>query len=341
MAINPAFPGSPLTVDSVALRKDIAGLVVRDSNGAPRAGMFPRNMTSIVTGRTDMTVNVAAFEGVSVRGGGALFLANDGTVVVPVSAAPSANARLDSVIFRQREDGYAGFSDGANAPIVEVVAGQASGTPQKPSLTGYPGAVELATILVTANATATNTLTITQTAQFTAASGGTVAVRDAAELTAWQPMPGSTAFHIGEGRTYERVGAAWRPHFRAQSVDYAIGVDSGAQVAAGASSSLCSISKTLPSGGWATVTASVAVPFLSGVNVAGSLSIRLGLTEIRRRRVHSHAKGFSSWSSPSVAADFLIPASASAQAISAWVSVDAGSGGSMEVWDAELKVAVY
>lgn len=209
MAITQAFPGSPLTVDSVALRKDIAGLVARDSTGVPRAGVFPRSAASIVTGRTDMTVNVTAFEGVSVRGGGALFLANDGTVVVPVAAAPPGNARLDSVIFRQREDGYAGFSDGANAPIIEVIAGQASATPQKPSLTAYPGAVELATILVTANATATNTLTITQTAKFTAASGGIVVVRNPTDLSEWTPVDGSEAYDLSTKLTSRRVSGAW------------------------------------------------------------------------------------------------------------------------------------
>jgi hypothetical protein len=187
----------------------LAGLVARDASGVPRAGVFPRNLANIVTGRADMLVNIAAFEGVSVRGGGPLFMANDGTMTATVTAAPASNSRIDVVIFRQRENGYGGFADGNNLPSIEVIAGAASASPVKPSLAAIPGAVELATIRAAAGNTQTAQMTITQTHQFTHCSGGVMLGRGAAEIISWNPPDGSLAFQLDAGIMHIRESGAW------------------------------------------------------------------------------------------------------------------------------------
>jgi hypothetical protein len=213
MPIIDAFPGAPDVVDSVELRKNLAGLIVRDTAGNPRPGIFPRHLNPLVTSTnttSPMTVNVAAFEGASVRGGGPLFMANDGTTAVTIPTAPGSNSRIDVLIFRQRENGYLGFADvGGSGPVIEVVSGNAAASPVKPSLAAYPGAVELATVLVTAGNTMTSQMTITPTHQFTATSGGTVVVRNDTEMNAWTPAAGAEVWHIANDATYRRRGTAW------------------------------------------------------------------------------------------------------------------------------------
>jgi hypothetical protein len=214
MAVVDAFPGASGVVDSVDLRKDLAGLIVRDTAGNARPGVFPRHVNSLVSGTAataPMAVNVAAFEGVSVRGGGPLFMSNDGVASATITTAPGSNSRIDVVIFRQKENGYNGFADGVSAPVIEVVAGAPAASPTKPSLAAYPGAVELATVLVSAGNTSTSQMTITPTHQFTATSGGVLVFRNTTERTGF-PLPESALCYMLDTDRIELFnGTTWSP----------------------------------------------------------------------------------------------------------------------------------
>ena len=203
MALTDAFPGAPGVADSVDLRKGLAGLIVRDTAGVARAGIFPRHTNALVTARSDMALDVAAFEGVSVRGGGPLFMANDGVAQSPASAtAPASNSRIDVLYFKQNENGYGGFADGVNTPVFGVATGVAAASPTKPSIAGIAGAVELATVTIPSTATATNSsgVVITQTFQYTAAAGGMVYFRNASDEAAFTlPMQGQVGYRLDLG----------------------------------------------------------------------------------------------------------------------------------------------
>ena len=210
MALTDGFPGTSGTVNSVELRKNLAGLIVRDTAGNPRGGIFPRHTNALITARTDMAVDVQALEGASIRGGGPVLMANDGATRVPLTAAPIANSRIDVVYFKQNESG-APFTDGDNSPIFGVKEGSASGSPTEPSLSTIPGAVKVGTVLVPTGKTATNQsgVVINTTCQFTATSGGTVLVRNDTDLQAWTPVDGSRAYQLDISTAFIRVNGAW------------------------------------------------------------------------------------------------------------------------------------
>lgn len=213
MALIDGFPGASGTVDSTELRKNLAGLIVRDTAGVPRSGVFPRHTNALVTSRTDMALNVAAFEGVSVRGGGPLFIANDGVTQSPALAtAPASNSRIDVLYFKQNES-VAPYADANNLPIFGVVTGTAAASPTKPSIAGIGGATELATITIPSTATATNSsgVVITNTFQYTAASGGSVMFRSKTEMDTFAAAEGQSAYRLDtKGVEFRRAGA-WSP----------------------------------------------------------------------------------------------------------------------------------
>lgn len=214
MALTDSFPGVSGAVDSTELRKNLAGLIVRDTAGVPRAGIFPRHTNALVTARSDMALDVSAFEGVSVRGGGPLLMANDGVAQSPALAtAPASNSRIDVLYFKQNENGYGGFADGVNTPVFGVATGVAAASPTKPSIAGIAGAVELATITIPSTATATNSsgVVITNTFQYTAAAGGTVLFRTATERDLFAAANGTGALLIDSGAVQIRSAAAWIP----------------------------------------------------------------------------------------------------------------------------------
>ncbi|MDJ0323163.1 hypothetical protein QMG61_05220 [Cryobacterium sp. PH31-AA6] len=210
MTIQDAFPGASGTVDTVKLRKDFAGLVVRDSAGVPRGGIFPRHANSLLTARADLYVDVAAFEGASVRGGGPLFQANDGVVQAGPFPAPTANSRIDVVYFKQNENAF-GFLDADANPIIGILAGTAAASPVKPSLAGIPGAEEIGTVLMLAGKTATNQagVVITGTHRFTAASGGVLVFRTTTERGLFAASPGQPCYVIAATSAYNWDGSAW------------------------------------------------------------------------------------------------------------------------------------
>ena len=211
MALTDAFPGAPGVADSVDLRKGLAGLIVRDTVGNPRAGVFPRHTNALVTARSDMALDVAAFEGVSVRGGGPLFMANDGVARSPaLAAAPASNSRIDVLYFKQNES-VTPYADANNLPIFGVVTGAAAASPTKPSIAGIAGATELATITIPSTATATNSsgVVITNTFQYTAATGGILLVRSSATYPT-STYYGQQVDDMALGYTLRWSGSAWQ-----------------------------------------------------------------------------------------------------------------------------------
>ena len=211
MALNYSFPGPSGLADSTAIRKDLAGLVVRDTAGVVRGGVFPRHTGALITARSDMRVNVLAFEGIAVRGG-ALFIANDGTTSSPLLAtAPATNARIDVIYFKQNE-AASPYADVDDSPVFGVVTGVASGDPQVPALT-IAGAEPLGTVYIPSTATATNSsgVVITQTFQYTVVSGGLVMFRSKTEMDAFAAVEGQSAYRLDtKGVEFRRAGA-WSP----------------------------------------------------------------------------------------------------------------------------------
>lgn len=187
-----------------------AGLVVKDTAGKIRPGLFWEGNETIVTGKANMSYDVARFTAALSRGAssGAVLLANDGVVNVVTTAAPGSNSRYDVVYVWQRE-----FSlDGTDSnPVIGVVQGTAAASPTVPSLSAFPGAVELARILVPAGVTATNSgTTITQTAPFTAAAGGVVPFRTKVAMDLVTDLPNGTfGVVLADLTRWTFNGSAW------------------------------------------------------------------------------------------------------------------------------------
>lgn len=190
-----------------------AGGVVKTTAGAIRPGLFWAGNPTIVTGTAGMAYAVAIFTCASTRGvtTGALLWANDGTVNVSTTAAPGSNSRIDIIYAWHREFAL----DGVNSdPVIGVVQGTSAAIPTAPSLAAFPGAIELARATVSAGATATNggSVVITQTAPFTASSGGTVFFRTLAEMNAATNLPlGTNCYVIAEKTAHSFDGALWIP----------------------------------------------------------------------------------------------------------------------------------
>lgn len=210
--MNPLFAHSAAAT-FVDARRDLEGFVVRNAAGVMRAGVFPDHLNPLVTGRSDMKVNIADFRAVQNRGG-AVPLANVGTdTSVTLPAAPGANKRIDLIYVTARSSN-APWSDGAgnDTPLFGFVQGTASATPVAPSLpANLSTAIPLATVEIPAGATTTLSagVVITQVYPYTALAGGTVPVRNTVELAAWTPADGARAYCVADGSEYLRKSGAW------------------------------------------------------------------------------------------------------------------------------------
>lgn len=211
MPLTGPFPGHTELTTFADLRRDLEGLIVRDSAGQVRAGIFPAHLNPLVTGRSDMKVNIADFRGVQSRGG-AVLLANVGTdTSVQLPAAPPANKRIDLVYVTMRSTT---LGDAASTPVFGFVQGTASPTPTVPSLPpNLVDALPLATVEIPAGATTTLSagVIISQIYRYTALAGGTVVVRNTVELAAWTPADGAKAYCVSDTGEYVRSGGAWKP----------------------------------------------------------------------------------------------------------------------------------
>lgn len=176
-------------------RRDMSGLFVCDkSTMLPIAGILDRSQDSLVTGRGDsMSVTVHPFNAVLNRYG-ALLIQNDGDVKVPLSAAPSANSRIDVVYVKQNET-RSPLSDGSDVPEFGVVNGVAAATPVAPSVPD--GALALAQVLLPAGVsnTAAAGVVITQTYIGAAMKGDMLQVQTSAQRDAMTMVPEGTLLH--------------------------------------------------------------------------------------------------------------------------------------------------
>lgn len=191
----------------------LAGLVVKDTTGKIRPGLFWEGVSTIVSGKSGMSYDVARFNAALTRGvgDGAVLLANDGVVNVVTTPAPGSNSRYDVVYVWQRE--YA--LDGTDSePVIGVEQGTAASSPAVPSLAAFPGAIELARILVPAGVTATNSgTTVTQTAPFTAAAGGVIPFPSKPVMDATVNLPVGSVGAVA-GTLYLWNGTAWKESIR-------------------------------------------------------------------------------------------------------------------------------
>lgn len=192
-------------------RRDMSGLFVCDkSTMLPIAGILDRSQDNLVTGRGDsMSVTVHAFNAVLNRYG-ALLVQNDGDVKVALSAAPSANSRIDVVYVKQNET-RSPMSDSSNDPTFGVAKGVAAATPVAP---GVPdGALALAQVLLPAGVsnTAAAGVVITQTYVGAAMKGDMLLVQTSAQRDAMTMVPEGTVLHnVADGCDYVRNGDKWR-----------------------------------------------------------------------------------------------------------------------------------
>lgn len=173
----------------VEARKALAGLIAPAGAAAARAGLLAGGN---VAGTTGWAYSVPALHAALTRGAsdGVVLTGNDGPLNAPTDPAPASGARID-IVWIRHADVDAG--DATSDIEVGVATGDASGTPQPPTIPA--GALELARATVGAGATNTQhaAVTIEQTAPRTALHGGPVPVRDEEERAAY------AAAHLAAG----------------------------------------------------------------------------------------------------------------------------------------------
>lgn len=193
------------------VRRDMSGLFVCDKTTMlPIAGILDRSQDNLVTGRGDsMSVTVHPFNAVLNRYG-ALLIQNDGSVKVPLNAAPSANSRIDVVYVKQNET-RSPMSDGSDVPTFGVAKGVAAATPVAPSVPD--GALALAQVLLPAGVsnTAASGVVITQSYIGAAMKGDMLRVQTSAQRDALPSVSEGTLLHnVGDGNDYVREDGEWR-----------------------------------------------------------------------------------------------------------------------------------
>lgn len=192
-------------------RRDMSGLFVCDNTTMmPIAGILDRSQDNLVTGNSNsMSVTVHPFNAVLNRYG-ALLVQNDGNANVALSAAPSANSRIDVVYVKQNET-RSPMSDGSDSPIFGVVQGVAAATPVAPNVPA--GALALAQVLLPAGVsnTAAAGVVITQTYIGAALKGDMLRVQTSAQRDALTTVPEGTLLHnVADNCDYVRKGDGWR-----------------------------------------------------------------------------------------------------------------------------------
>lgn len=187
-------------------RRDMSGLFVCDNTTMmPIAGILDRSQDNLVTGNSNsMSVTVHPFNAVLNRYG-ALLVQNDGNANVPLSAAPSANSRIDVVYVKQNET-RSPMSDSSDNPIFGVVKGVAAATPVAPDVPD--GALALAQVLLPAGVsnTAAGGVVITQTYIGAALKGDMLRVQTSAQCDALTTVPEGTLLHnVADNCDYVRT----------------------------------------------------------------------------------------------------------------------------------------
>lgn len=225
MALQDGFPSASGLASANDIRLGLAGLVLRDTSGNPRTGVFPRHANALVTSTATMNSSVAAAEFLVSRSGqGPVFLPNDGPTNVLHSAAPVSNSRYD-IIYVKQFDSVSPNADATNVPAFGVFAGPASAGPTpytyataKAALAAAvgigAGAEPLAMALIPSTATTMQSggVVYTQLNQYTCATGGAFLVRAYSDLAAETGyLPGQLAVALDTKLTYRWNGTGWPP----------------------------------------------------------------------------------------------------------------------------------
>lgn len=214
MALTRGFIRNAATTPLDARLADMAKMTC-NADGSPRPGVLSQSGANLLTALATMHVSVAAAEFVTTKGkaDGVAIFTNDGTVNVPIAAAPASNSRI-TVIWVKHEDNTTG--DAASLPIFGTTDGASAAIPTKPAIP--TGALELGTLRVYSGTTAANggANTLTNTFDMTASRGDAVPFRTKALLDAWVTPWGvgqlaevvlDTAALKG---SYRWSGTAWR-----------------------------------------------------------------------------------------------------------------------------------
>ena len=223
MALQDGFPSASGLADANDVRLALAGLIVRDSSGNPRTGIFPRHTNALVTSTATMNSSVAAFEAaVSRAGQGVILLPNNGATNVPHDPAPVANSRYD-IVYVKQNDSVSPNADANDLPVFGILKGSASVSPTLPTyatakvaLDAAPGigagAEPLATVLIPSTATTMQSAGVvyTQLYQYTATTGGVVPFRTKTALDLWTTaQKDQTAVVLADSTRWAFNGTAW------------------------------------------------------------------------------------------------------------------------------------
>lgn len=203
-------------------RRDMSGLFVCDNTTMmPIAGILDRSRDNLVTGNSNsMSVTVHPFNAVLNRYG-ALLVQNDGDVNVPLSAAPSANSRIDVVYMKQNET-RSPMSDSSDNPTFGVAKGVAAAAPVAPAVP--VGALALAQVLLPAGVsnTAAGGVVISQSYIGAALKGDKLLVQNSSQRDALTHVPEGTLLHnVADGCDYVRRDNAWKP-YNGQTIEIAM-----------------------------------------------------------------------------------------------------------------------
>lgn len=215
MALTDSVPGVSGAADTTEFRKAMSGLVVTDTTGAPRAGIFPRHGGALLTSRTDMNVNIGAFEAAAYQFGGSILFTNDATAQLPSPLVSPLSGTNYYVVYAKINESTSPGTDPNNNRVLGTVlstssftTARASGTRMDGSGTGLPvGAVEIGTVEMPTGKTATNQsgVIISNTFLCTAAAGGVVRIRNQAEQDAYAIAPGNLVYRLDLKALFEYV----------------------------------------------------------------------------------------------------------------------------------------
>jgi hypothetical protein len=208
MSLRDGWPAVSNAADQfdirAALRVDTA--LDRDGNIKTGVAVTGKSLSGLVTARSDMQVDVAAFAATLDRQG-PVKLYNDGVVQVKLDAAPTANSRIDAIYVKQQETASP-ISDSADGPIFGKVTGTPSTSSTPPAVPS--GAMRLADVTIPSTATSTSSsgVTITQRYPYTVSAGGLMQFRVADDMNSWNAPDGYRA-RLLDGTEYRRVNGAW------------------------------------------------------------------------------------------------------------------------------------
>ena len=178
-----------------------AGLLLRDRNGNPIPGILP-STENLLTAGTGWELRCAPFVAARRADRAVLLGGATDTVSLPVSPAPSANARIDVVYTLPA-------NVGAGDPVeaVRVATGVPGAAPVKPSIP--VGAIEIGTYRSAAGQTSAVAGTIANTFPFATTAGGQIKTRTKTVLDQINAAEGTEAYVLADRRVYTRQGNAW------------------------------------------------------------------------------------------------------------------------------------